>query len=113
MKAASFAFYVIFSVAGLGLLRYFLPLFVPFGANQKSVLGWVVLGGFLYLASFAVWLQIIRTIPLSTAYPLAIGLTLCGTTLVSRLWLHENLSGAKTAGIGLIMAGVLLIARNS
>ena len=69
----------------------------------------VGIGMLLYISSFAIWMFILSRSPLSTAYPVAIGLTLVFTTLVSAFLLHETITMAQLLGIGLVLAGIILI----
>ena len=69
------------------------------------------LGAALYAASFLVWLVIVSRLPLTVAYPVAIGLSLVAITFGAVLWLGEPLSGARLTGAGLILAGIALVVR--
>jgi multidrug transporter EmrE-like cation transporter len=115
MKIALFAGYVLFSVAGLIILKRYLPQIAPVRWADVSAasLTWIAFGALLYLASFALWLFILRNVPLSTAYPVAVGLTLCGTTLASLSLLREHIPAGKAVGILLIIGGVIFVSRNS
>jgi multidrug transporter EmrE-like cation transporter len=62
-------------------------------------------GLLLYVLSFGLWVGVLARMPLSTAYPLAIGLTLAITTTGAWLLLGERLGVLKLAGILLICAG--------
>ena len=115
MKIALFAGYVLFSVTGLIILKRYLPQIVParWVDVPTSAVVWIAFGTLLYLASFALWLFILRNVPLSTAYPVAVGLTLCGTTLASLSLLREHIPAGKAIGILLIISGVIFVSRNS
>ena len=71
----------------------------------------VALGAGLYAASFLVWLFIASRIPLTVAYPIAIGLSLVAITVGAVVWLGEPLSAFRLAGSTLIVIGIALIVR--
>lgn len=71
---------------------------------------WLVLGG---MASFGlsalVWLAVLSRIPLSTAYPVvALGIVI--TTVAGLVLFNEPFSALKTAGVFLIVCGVIAVA---
>lgn len=68
------------------------------------------LGATLYVASFGCWLYILSQERVSTAYPLAIGLSYTATLIASITLLGDRMPALKLAGVILIGAGVLLIA---
>jgi multidrug transporter EmrE-like cation transporter len=112
-----FAAYVVASVSGLAILRHFLPQ-IALPLNRNSIPStearlWLLLGGGLYIFSFALWLLILRATPLVIAYPAAVGLTICGTTAISLVLLGERLHLSQGAGIGLVLLGIVLIFRGS
>ena len=111
MKFGLFSGYVVASVSGLAILRQFLPRIAsPLRTRVPiEVRAWLLLGAFLYLLSFALWLLILRTVPLVVAYPVAVGLTICGTTLVGILVLREQLDLRQALGIALVLIGVVCI----
>lgn len=107
-----FAIYVVTSVAGLTILRRYLPEVSVSGAMFRSLSlahFWIMLGGLLYVASFAVWMLVLRTVPLAQAYTTAVSLTICATVLVARFVLNEPISPQQLLGIVIIIAGVFLV----
>ena len=112
-----FAGYVVASVSGLAILKHFLPqVALPLDRNSMpsvDVRLWLLLGGVLYIFSFALWLLILRAMPLAVAYPAAVGLTICGTTAISLLFMGERIHLSQGAGIGLVLLGIVLIFRGS
>ena len=62
-------------------------------------------GLLLYLLSFGLWVGVLARMPLSTAFPLAIGLTMAFTTTGAALFLDERLGLLKLAGVLLVFAG--------
>jgi drug/metabolite transporter (DMT)-like permease len=69
-------------------------------------------GATLYAASFLLWLRLLSRLPLSVAYPAAIGLTLVLSLSMSTVWLHERLSTPRLAGAALVFAGIVLLTRD-
>lgn len=63
----------------------------------------------LYIASFALWLRILARLPLSTAYPIAIGLTMTFSTTGAVLLLGERLGAIKLAGMLFIFVGCVAL----
>jgi multidrug transporter EmrE-like cation transporter len=108
--AAWLALYAVTSTSGLVLLstslrdREFTSVIELAG---RPVL-W--LGAVLYVASFGCWLYILSQERVSTAYPLAIGLSYTATLIASITLLGDRMPAIKLAGVILIGAGVLLIA---
>jgi multidrug transporter EmrE-like cation transporter len=72
-----------------------------------------ITGIFLYTFSFAAWIGVLASMPLSTAYPLAIGMTMASSTLGAAAFLGEWLGFAKLGGIAFVFAAVVLIAIGS
>ena len=72
-----------------------------------------VLGFALYVLSFVVWILVLASMPLSTAYPLAIGLTMAGSMLGAVFLLGERLDLAKLCGAALVLAAVVLFTLGS
>ena len=110
-----FAVYTVLSVGGMLLVKHAAPMLKLAWQQQQARLwpGAMVAGGAgMYAVSFMVWMVILARAPLSTAYPIAMGLTLSVSTLCAVLLLREHLSAAGLAGIVLIFAGVALVARN-
>jgi len=110
-----FIVYTVSSVAGVTILRQFLPqLSFPLCGNIRVSVGpivWISLGTLLYAASFSVWIGILRSMPLASAYPAAFGLTTLGAALASVFVLHERVNLTQSVGMSLILAGVFLVLR--
>ena len=62
-----------------------------------------------YAAGFLVWLYILRTTPLSLAFPVAAGTLILCTSLVGVLVLSERAHPLKLAGIALIVVGIVAL----
>jgi multidrug transporter EmrE-like cation transporter len=67
----------------------------------------------LYLLSFVAWIGVLSSMPLSTAYPLAIGLTMTGSTLGAAVLLGERFDLPKLCGIACVFAAVVLFTLGS
>jgi multidrug transporter EmrE-like cation transporter len=72
--------------------------------------GWVIAGIVCYLVSFFNWLQALRSIPLSIAYPVTSGAHVL-IPLGSWLFLGEDVGLLRWAGILLILTGITFCAR--
>ncbi|WP_164018020.1 DMT family transporter [Pyxidicoccus trucidator] len=65
------------------------------------------LGG--YVAAFAFLSQAVKTVPVGIAYALWAGLGTAGIVVIGAVFLGEPLSAVKIIGVGLIVAGVVVI----
>ncbi len=87
------------------------------GANLIPV-GWqlatqpLILGGiFAYGLSLIVWIMALSRVPVSVAYPMvSIGYVL--TAIAAWHFLGESVSVMRIAGIGVIILGVVIVARS-
>ena len=72
----------------------------------------IIAGLGCYALSVVVWILALARVEVSVAYPmLSVGYVV---NAVAAWWLFgENLSGARLAGIGIILLGVWLVARSS
>jgi multidrug transporter EmrE-like cation transporter len=66
------------------------------------------IGIVLYCLSFVSWVQVLRTIPLGIAYGL-INVVHILIPLGCWIFLHEEISPQRWAGIALVLAGLLLV----
>jgi multidrug transporter EmrE-like cation transporter len=108
----SFAGYVVLGVLGLLLLRANLSTAAALVRAGELVRGPVLLaalGALSYGASFVLWLVVLARVPLSIAYPIAVGVTLAFSTLFAWLLLREPMSVRLLLGIALIFSGVTLV----
>lgn len=82
----------------------------------KTADAWIslrfALGGMLYVAGAAIWICILRVLPLSVAFPIASGMLMLGTTLTGYLLLDERLSATQGMGIVLILSGMVFVGAN-
>jgi multidrug transporter EmrE-like cation transporter len=71
----------------------------------------VALGVGLYVVSFLTWMAILARNELSTAYPVAIGLTLLFSAVGAASLLGEPISPVRAVGMLLIVLGIALVVR--
>lgn len=69
------------------------------------------IGGLSAGLVFLSYIWALRGVPLSVAYPIGTGVSAVGVLLAAGLVLGETIGLAKIAGVGLVIAGVLLITR--
>ncbi len=74
--------------------------------------GSFIIGFFLYVLGFFIWLYILSRQDLSLAFPIASGLLYLGLLFGSIFWLHEGISVTRIAGIFLILIGIILASRS-
>ena len=83
----------------------------PIGTFRRIVVAPLVWAGLLtFVVSAAVWLLVLSRVPLSFAYPFA-ALGYVVIVLFSLLVLHEHVPPLRWAGVGLIVAGIVLVAQ--
>jgi multidrug transporter EmrE-like cation transporter len=108
----AFTGYVVLGVLGLVLLRANLATAstrVRAGELARGPVLLALLGAFSYGASFVLWLVVLARVPLSVAYPIAVGVTIAFSTLFAWLLLREPMSLRLILGLVLIVAGVTLV----
>jgi multidrug transporter EmrE-like cation transporter len=112
----AFAGYVVLGVLGLVLLRANLAAagaLVRSGELARGPVLLATLGALSYATSFVLWLVVLSKVPLSVAYPIAVGVTIAFSTLFAWLLLHEPMNPRLLVGIVLIVAGVTLVSTAS
>jgi multidrug transporter EmrE-like cation transporter len=108
----AFAGYVALGVLGLVLLRANLATaatLVRAGEWTRGPVLLALVGALSYGTSFVLWLVVLARVPLSVAYPIAVGATIAVSTLFAWLLLREPMSLRLLLGIALIVAGVTLV----
>lgn len=108
----AFAGYVVLGVLGLVLLRANLATaatLVRAGELTRGPVLLALVGALSYAASFVLWLVVLAKVPLSVAYPVAVGVTIAFSTLFAWLLLREPMSLRLIVGLLLIVAGVTLV----
>jgi multidrug transporter EmrE-like cation transporter len=61
------------------------------------------------VASFALWLYILRTNSVSVAYPISVGTSMILVSLGAWVFLNEQISNMQILGMALLFAGVVLV----
>lgn len=108
-----FALYGLSSAAAVLLLKLAMARGIGL-ANWRSAAGLLfATGATLYATSFILWLRLLSRLPLSTAYPAAIGLTLVMSLILSVVYLQERLTPVRLTGVALVFVGTFLLARTA
>lgn len=93
------------SISSTHGLRHFI-LSIPAITGLAS--GWTWIGIICYILGLLCWLYVLKSIPLSIAFPVINALHM-GVPVGARVFLHEPVPMKRWIGIGLVLAGVLLI----
>lgn len=88
------------------------------GVNSLSVLGLknalgqpaIIIGGICYISGFLIWLNVLKILPLSIAYPFS-SISYVAIIFASALFLGEALNLYKLIGMLCICAGVFFISK--
>lgn len=99
-KALIFVVYISVSLLGLFQLKS-----AEVGVNFQYLAGML-----LYIASFFLWMVVIRWYPLSIAFPLAAGSIIVGTQVVGALLLSERFDAISFVAVSFILIGLVLLA---
>ena len=70
--------------------------------------GWTWLGILFYILSFVSWLHVLRFVPLTIAFSLINAVQVL-VPVGAWLFLHEHIPAGRWAGIGLILAGIIMV----
>jgi multidrug transporter EmrE-like cation transporter len=70
-----------------------------------------VTGVVLYGVAAVVWFRVLSTENLSAGYPLLVSLTFILVTVGAVVFFHEQVSWQKLMGLGVILIGIVLVAR--
>ncbi len=92
-------FYVSISLFGLYKLKS-----ASFGLNLGFLVGLAA-----YAFGFGIWLVLLRSLPLSVAFPIAAGAIAVGTQVVGWIFLKEFISIQGIVGVLLVCAGIILL----
>ena len=79
------------------------------GVSPRSRRAWIAVGVAAYVVEIALYTLALRLMDVSVAFPLG-SLCFVGVALLSRLVLREAIGWSRGLGIGLILAGVVLLA---
>jgi quaternary ammonium compound-resistance protein SugE len=80
------------------------------GAGAARYL-WLLAACAVYGIGFVCYAQALKRLDISVAYPVMTAMTIATLTAIGTLVLAEALTPAKLLGLGLLMSGVVLIAR--
>lgn len=83
------------------------------GAGQSLGNPYLISGVIAYGVSTLFYLSVLGKLNLSFAYPIIIGLTIITATLVGQWIFREKIALSHWIGIGLMVSGVLFIARSN
>ena len=97
------------SVRGTGAIELSAAAALP-TALRLSAEPWLWLGLGCYLVSVVVWILALSRVDVSIAYPM-LSLGYIVNAIAAWAWLGEDMSPMKVAGIGIIILGVLVLAR--
>lgn len=100
---------------GQVFLKFALMRMLPFGWNRafwfSLLTNWqFALCGLLFGASSILWMYIVKSFPLSSAYPM-ISLSYVFGMIAAIVFFGENVSFYKWAGVALVIAGCCIIAK--
>lgn len=70
----------------------------------------VLVGLTLYATTALLWFRVMSTENLNSSYPVLVGLTFVLVTLGATVFFHEPVSWQKVLGLGVILAGIVLVA---
>jgi len=104
--------YTALNTSGLLLLRVSLQHMHGSAGVRSVIVDPRFIGGVIcYGLAFMTWLVTLSTNPLSTVYPLFVGVAYSSVVLASFGLLHEHVTTPKLAGIGLVGVGILFVVR--
>lgn len=84
----------------------------PHGSPRRHFLRWLALALLCLGGALLLWLLVLRTLPVSVAYPM-LSLNYVLVLLAARFIWHERLTWRHLLGITLIMAGIVLLGVNA
>jgi drug/metabolite transporter (DMT)-like permease len=70
-----------------------------------------VIGFVLYGVAAFIWFRVLASEPLSSSYPMLVSLTFLLVTVGAMILFGEKVNALKVAGIVIIFAGILMVAR--
>jgi multidrug transporter EmrE-like cation transporter len=81
------------------------------GLTRVAMVPWSWIGVGCYAVSVLVWILALSRVPVTIAYPmLSLGYVL--NAVAAHLWLGESLGMTRIVAIGVIIAGVFMLARS-
>lgn len=101
ITAAIFSIYVGISCFGLYWMKI----------AQGILTGVFFAGAIFYGIGALLWIQILRSYPLSYAFPVCAGALVIGTTAIGYIFQGEQISNLNIYGILLIILGIVLVSQ--
>jgi multidrug transporter EmrE-like cation transporter len=84
----------------------------PISGAVAAISEWkFLLALIVYAAATFLWMKILKQMPLSTAYPLAMGSTIAITFIAGLIIYREPFSALKATGTGLIIIAIFLLTK--
>jgi multidrug transporter EmrE-like cation transporter len=104
----------ILTAIGLTMIKRAAPFLLEsgWGSLTLATILPILAAAAVYFSGMGLWLAAMGRNPLSTAYPIGIGLSLVSATIAAMLSFGEPIGAAKLCGIGLIMLGAAAIGRS-
>ena len=117
MRALDLGLYVgsaVLTAVGLTMIKRAAPGLLDSGWSTltPAVILPIVAAASVYFSGMGLWLAAMGRNPLSTAYPIGIGLSLVSATIAAMVAFGEPIGLAKFLGIALIMLGAAAIGRS-
>ncbi len=82
------------------------------GVVLRMLRQWTFLVGMVaYALAALVWFRVLSVAEVSTVYPILVGLTFMLVSVGAVLWFRESISPVKAIGIGVILVGIVVVAR--
>ncbi|MGL1893622.1 MAG: EamA family transporter [Spirochaetaceae bacterium] len=97
-----------FTVSGQILMKKGVSLTSNLTLGGALTTPFILIGGFCYIAGFVVWLNVLKVLPLSIAYPSS-SVSFILVIFASSMFLGEAVTLFKLIGIGCICLGVFFI----
>lgn len=97
------------------LLKFALARMEPFGWNcdffRSLLVNWQLAAcGLTFVAASVLWMYMVKVFPFSQVYPM-VSLSYVFGMIAAIVFFQESVSATKWAGVALIMAGCVLIAK--
>jgi len=97
-----FGIYILLSIYGLYKIKSSI-----IGFNTEFVVGFSS-----YVLGFLIWLYILKTNPLSVAFPVAAGSLIVATQIIGFLFLGERVNAVKELGVIFVLVGIFMVYSN-
>ena len=105
LHALLFIVYAILNTAAMAAIKNAMAMFA---SHRMRALGWLGLGGVLYVGAIGLLLDLLKEGAASIAFPIAIGCTVVVTNIVGMRFYGEHLTPKKAIGTVLVLAGAVM-----